>query len=56
MDQPDSLRLQLKGDDGEGEMIQAQGVNAIVYSAKLWSDKTVLHAIMRERNDLCPQQ
>ena len=48
MNKPDGLRLQLRDDDEEGHMIQAKGVNAIVYTAKLWDDKPALLAIMRE--------
>ena len=49
-DIPESLRLQLLENDTEGQLIQEQGVNAIVYGEKLWEDTAALLAIMREDN------
>ena len=50
MNKADGLHLQLKDDDREGQLIQEQGVEAIVYSATLWDDKHALLAIMQEDN------
>ena len=36
--------------DVEGRMIQREGVQALIYSAKLWHDKVALAAVMREGN------
>ena len=47
-DQPEQLNLDLRHDDAEGSIIQQQGVNAIVYSDRLWYDIASLIAIMRE--------
>ena len=42
--------MKLLPDDTEGKMIQKQGVQVIVYSEKLWHDKSAMTAIMREDN------
>ena len=49
-DKPEGQKLQLKDDDNEGKLIQRKGVDAIVYSSKLWYDPTALLALMREDN------
>ena len=50
MNKPDGPRLQLRDDDDEGHLIQTKGVNAFVYTAKLWDDKPALLTKMREDN------
>ena len=50
MDQVNGERLQLNSHDIEGQLIQEKGVQAIVYSARLWEDKTALLALMQEDN------
>ena len=49
-DQPDGTLFQLKEDDVEGKLIQANGVEAIVYEERLWWDKKTQLALMRMGN------
>ena len=55
-DDPDGLRFQLRDDDTEGRLIQEQGVEAIVYTSKLWDDLPAIRAILRvDSNMLCDE-
>ena len=50
MNRPEGAPLTLLDSDIEGGIIQQQGVQALVYSEKLWWDKSALLAMMREDN------
>ena len=50
MDEPNGRALKLLKEDDEGRMIQLHGVQARVYSTKLWEDSAAILAIMREYN------
>ena len=50
MDIQDAKQLRLLSDDAEGKLVQKEGVLAVVYSEKLWFDKSALLALMREDN------
>ena len=50
MDDPNGLPLKLKEEDEEGRMIQLHGVQARVYSAKLWEDIAAIIAVMTADN------
>ena len=53
---PDGLRFQLRDDDTEGRLIHEQGVEAIVYTSKLWDDLPAIRAILRvDSNMLCAE-
>ena len=47
---PERSSFTAKEGDIEGKMIQSQGGDAIVYSAKLWDHTAAILAIMREDN------
>ena len=49
-DQDEGLPFRLRDDDAEGLLIQEHGVQAVVYSTKLWNDPAALLALMRENN------
>ena len=50
MDEPDGHALKLNEEDDEGNMIQSMGVQATVYTTKLWDDAAAILSIMQEDN------
>ena len=50
MDRKNGLPLKLMEGDEEGQLIQKQGVRAVVFKEELWYEPTVLMALMREDN------
>ena len=50
MDKKNGLPLKLMEGDEEGQLIQKNGVKAIVYDEGLWYDPVALMALMREDN------
>ena len=49
-DMVDGKALKLLPTDNEGSIIQKRGVKAVIYTAKLWWDKSAAMALVREDN------
>ncbi len=50
MNKQNAMPLRLQDDDEEGQLIQTDGVMALIYSENLWDDVAAITARMRETN------